>query len=270
MSASDNPFLNMGMLGMMSPNVYEDAAYAQGQKLKLQGYYTGTAGNMPPTDALGKPIQNFVDANNTAQTNYQKQLAAFNASQPPQGMTINNSGQGQGAGGTVNYAGLGQWGPAIQELTGNYQATQAAKTPQQLYNEQQSNLYRQQNLRQMNDAATAKAGEGGFGNSQGGAFNPGQAVSPLALAAMSGSAPTASTGGATPPAPPDMRQAYLDALANPGPVRTQGAAVPASPPLGTPSVMTAFLAAHPQGGSKGAGNYDNSGFFNTLNQLGTA
>jgi hypothetical protein len=176
---------------------------------------------------------------------------------------------GQPAGGTINYGAMGSAGAPLQELMSNYQATQAAKTPQQLYNEQQSNLYRQQAMGQMNDAATAKAATGGFGNSQGGAFNPGQAVSPLSLAAMSG---PATAGPAAPAGPPpnngvDLRQAYLDALANPGNPPIVGAAVPASKPLGTPSVLNAFLAAHPSGGTK-TGGYDNTGFFNTLNSLG--
>ena len=256
---SDNPILDMGLLGMMTPNPYIDPAYA-GKPLKLQGF------RGPATDAYGKVI---------------------GGSAPPPGTTTLNTpgpgavagpgpaapANGQPAGGTINYAAMGSAGPPLQELMSNYQATQAAKTPQQLYNEQQSNLYRQQTMGQMNDAAAAKAATGGFGNSQGGAFNPGQAVSPLSLAAMSGPAPTAAPAAAAPangPAPFDARQAYLDKLANPGPPTRVGAAVPASTPLGTPSVLNAFMAAHPGGGAKGAGGYDNSGFFSTLSNLRNA
>jgi hypothetical protein len=46
--------------------------------------------------------------------------------------------------------------------------------------------------------------------------------------------------------------------------------VPQSRPLGTPSVLASFLAAHPSGGGTGAGAYDNRPFFDTLNRLGTA
>jgi hypothetical protein len=70
-----------------------------------------------------------------------------------------------------------------------------------------------------------------------------------------------------------MRQAYLQALANPGKVTTPGAAMqPGSAQTGAPqpSVLAAFLAAHPQGGSTGAGGYNNATFFNTLNQLQAA
>ena len=70
--------------------------------------------------------------------------------------------------------------------------------------------------------------------------------------------------------PVDMRQAYLDALSNPGKVTTPGANVPEASPLGSPSVMNSFLAANPGGGGAGAGGYNNSGFFNTLNKLRSA
>ena len=70
--------------------------------------------------------------------------------------------------------------------------------------------------------------------------------------------------------PIDMRQAYLTALSNPGKVTDPGATVPQAQPLGSPSVMNAFLAANPSGGGSGAGGYNNTGFFNTLNKLRSA
>ncbi len=88
-----------------------------------------------------------------------------------------------------------------------------------------------------------------------------QATQPAATAA-----PAAGAGGG----PVDMRQAYLTALSNPGKVTTPGANVPQAAPLGTPSVLNSFLAAHPGGGGAGAGNYSNKGFFDTLNQLRSA
>ena len=75
---------------------------------------------------------------------------------------------------------------------------------------------------------------------------------------------------AAPQNPIDMRQAYLTALSNPGKVTTPGANVPQASPLGSPSVMNSFLAANPGGGGAGAGGYNNSGFFNTLNKLRSA
>ena len=72
--------------------------------------------------------------------------------------------------------------------------------------------------------------------------------------------------------PIDMRQAYLTALSNPGKVTTPGANAPEAPPLGQPSVLNSFLAAHPGGGTAApaGGGYGNKGFFDTLNQLRSA
>ena len=68
-------------------------------------------------------------------------------------------------------------------------------------------------------------------------------------------------GGAAQQNPVDMRQAYLDALSpTRARVTTPGATVPQSQPLGSPSVMDSFLAAHPGGGGAGAGNYNNTAF----------
>ena len=67
-----------------------------------------------------------------------------------------------------------------------------------------------------------------------------------------------------------MRQAYLTALSNPGKVTTPGATVPQAQPLGTPSVLDSFMAAHPGGGGPAAGNYSNKGFFDTLQNLRSA
>jgi hypothetical protein len=67
-----------------------------------------------------------------------------------------------------------------------------------------------------------------------------------------------------------MRQAYLDALANPGHVTTPGATIQPSQPVGSPSVMDAFLAQNKGGGGSGAGGYSNQGFFDTLNKLRSA
>ena len=81
-------------------------------------------------------------------------------------------------------------------------------------------------------------------------------------------------GGTTPqqtqaaaPRPPrrqnpiDMRQAYLDALSNPGKVTTPGAQMlPGTSPTGPqsqPSVLAQFLQQHPGGGTTGGGGYSN-------------
>ena len=51
---SDNPILDMGLLGMMQPNPYLNPAYAN-KPLALPGFYTGSAGSQPPIDAMGNP-----------------------------------------------------------------------------------------------------------------------------------------------------------------------------------------------------------------------
>ena len=95
-----NPYLQMGIMNMMKPNPYLNPAY-QGKPLPMPGYYTGDAGSMGPTDAMGQLIPSFTQANNTAQANYQQQLAAFNAGQPSggastaPGTTLNSTPGGQ-------------------------------------------------------------------------------------------------------------------------------------------------------------------------------
>jgi hypothetical protein len=88
--------------------------------------------------------------------------------------------------------------------------------------------------------------------------------------------PTAQAAPA-PTNPYNMRQAYLDALSNPGHVTTPGAVMlPGTSPTGPigsnqqPSVLQAFLAQHPSGGTAIPGGYSNKSFFNTLNQLQSA
>ena len=74
----------------------------------------------------------------------------------------------------------------------------------------------------------------------------------------------AAAAAATPTNPYDMNQAYLTALSNPGHVTTPGATVPqAAPPSAQSGVLQQFLQ-NWGGNSKGAGNYDNSGFINSL------
>ena len=228
--SSDNPILDMGLLGMMQPNRYINPAYA-GKPLSLPGFYTGPGGGQPPTDAYGKPIQSFVDANNAANTQYAQQMAAFNAAQPAQGTTLNTPGP------------AGSGAPSSAQL----QAANIASNP-------------------------ANQNQGGFGSgnnvlSSGALAQIAQLGSQIPGGMQGGGSGAPAAAGPTPPAPPNMRQAYLDALANPGPLAKPGANVPVSSPLGTPSVMNAFMAAHPTGGAKGAGGYNNSGFFNTLSNL---
>jgi hypothetical protein len=72
---------------------------------------------------------------------------------------------------------------------------------------------------------------------------------------------------APPTQAPDMGQAYLAALSNPGKVTTPGATVPqAQLPSANSGVLQAFLQNWQNKGSPttGAGNYNNAGFFNAL------
>ena len=106
-----------------------------------------------------------------------------------------------------------------------------------------------------------------------GQTNLGRGVTGTSWQGPGGGAPQQAPQQSAPAAPQnpiDMRQAYLDALSNPGKVTTPGATVPQASPLGSPSVMNSFLAANPGGGGAGAGGYNNSGFFNTLNKLRSA
>ena len=218
-----NPFTMAGMMAMMQPNKYINPAYKD-KPLPLPGFY-GT-----PTDAQGKPIQSFLDA--------QSQHDAWNAANPApaaQGTTLNSTPQ-HGVGALQP----GQWdgsdGLATGTPTGGFQhATMPDGMP-----------YGQTNLGR-GVTGTSWQGPGG------GMAQPAQQ-----------SAPAAQQN------PIDMRQAYLDALSNPGKVTTPGATVPQASPLGSPSVMNSFLAANPGGGGAGAGGYNNSGFFNTLNKLRSA
>ena len=102
-------------------------------------YNTGAGG---PTNAMGQPIpafQAWMSANpagmniNNTPAQAQAQVA------PQQQQQQQGAASPAGAGGQVNYAAMGQYGPAIQELMGNYAAAQAKLTPQQQYNQQQAN-----------------------------------------------------------------------------------------------------------------------------------
>jgi hypothetical protein len=86
-----------------------------------------------------------------------------------------------------------------------------------------------------------------------------------------GSAPMPNQAQAAPQAPPvqapDMGQAYLAALSNPGKVTTPGATVPQAPlPSQSSGVLQQFLQNWQGKGSPttGAGNYNNQGFFSGL------
>ena len=68
---------------------------------------------MPPTDAYGKPIQSFVDANAAKQATYQTQLAPSTPTRAAAGdddAELDLAGCQQ----RVNYGTMGSAGPAIR------------------------------------------------------------------------------------------------------------------------------------------------------------
>lgn len=87
--------------------------------------------------------------------------------------------------------------------------------------------------------------------------------------------PQQTPAATTQPAQPQTglsREQYLYLLANPGKPPSFGADPPGPGQVRTgtgsqPSVIQAFMNAHPGGGTTGAGGYNNQGFFNTLKQL---
>ena len=220
-----NPYTVMGMMKMMMPNPYESAQFKD-KPMQLQGY------RGPATDAMGRPIQSFVDA--------QAQHDAWDQAHPaPQGTTLNSAPglEAQGSQGrAMQDAGYGDWAMLDPTMA---QANRPNPT----------------------------AGAGSVGATSG--WNPSNPASKYPTAGpMAGGGSNQANSGQSGPSqtnPIDMRQAYLDALSNPGNPKMGGATVPQSQPLGSPNVMDAFLAQH-SGGSK-AGNYDNSEFFNTLKNL---
>ena len=100
-------------------------------------------------------------------------------------------------------------------------------------------------------------------------WNPGNSASiyPQTAGAAGAAGATGATGaGAAQTNPIDMRQAYLDALSNPGHVTTpEPMCQSPTPPAQQPNVLQSFLANNQ--GSTGAGGYSNMPFFNTLKGL---
>jgi hypothetical protein len=230
MADQTNPFTMAGMAAMMQPNKYTDPAFRD-KPLGLQGY-VGT-----PTDALGNPIKSFTDA--------QAQHDAWDAANPAPastgGLTLNSNP------GAVN-AGV---------LTGlNYRGADGSLQ-----------TYGGAGAQPGSWVQTSPGGIGG-GNAHNYDQMAGQRIEPT-YQYMPAQQQQAAPAAAAPTNPIDMRQAYLTALSNPGKVTTPGANVPQAQPLGEPSVLNAFLAAHPGGGTAApaGGGYGNAGFFSTLDKL---
>lgn len=204
--------------------------------------YTQYKGQLPipgymgtPTDALGNPIKSFTDAQ-----------AAHDAWTPPpaaapQGTTL-NSAPNTNTNTSLQMGAMYPGGPLVNQNP-NYSSLPAGSPPP-------AGWY---------GNSVANADKGSMGG-----WSPIYSGGPPQQQEQQPAAPAAPTN------PIDMRQAYLTALSNPGKVTTSGATVPQSAPLGQPSVLNSFLAANPGGGGAGAGNYNNQGFFSTLNKLRSA
>ena len=219
-------------LGMMGMMMPNPYTQYKGQ-LPMPGYM-GT-----PTDAQGNPIQSFTDA--------QAQHDAWDAANPapPSGTTTLNSNPGAVNAGVLtglNYRGADG---SLQTYGG------AGAQPGQW-------------------VQTSPGGIGG-GNAHNYDQSAGQRIEPT-YQYMPGQQQQQQAPAPQPQNPVDMRQAYLTALSNPGKVTTPGANVPQAQPLGQPSVLNAFLAAHPGGGTAApaGGGYGNAGFFQTLDKLRAA
>jgi hypothetical protein len=227
-----------------------------GKALPWPSQYAGM-----PTDAMGRPIQSYLDAQTAAQAPQQAPPVSLNSvpaaaqSSPfPQSMP--------GAGAPVGGA------PIAQPFGGLNREQWNALTPQQRSAAQGPMLQYQ--------AAGAMMPSGGnqfvaSGNNPSGSNPQAQTAVALSDSAMSDwnrmqNQPQAAPQAAA-PAGPDMSQAYLNALANPGKVTTPGATVPQSPaPSNQSGVLQQFLQNWKAGGgqTQGAGNYNNAGFFNAL------
>jgi len=246
MASGDDPtadYMNvMGFQGLTNPNPYLEFT---GQ-IPMAGYM-GT-----PTDAAGNPIQSYLQA--------QAQHDAWTS--PPaaaQGTTLNSTPATGALSPATVPQGLSQPAMGAPSVQGGLQAWGAA-TPAQRVAAMPQAVY---------STTGGNADKGSFGG-----------LGPIGFVQGSGiqgqGQPAAAAPAAAPTNPIDMRQAYLSALANPGKVTTPGAQIlpgtSITGPVGSsqPSVLQAFLAAHPQGGTAagaGPGGFSNAGFFNTLKQL---
>jgi hypothetical protein len=230
-----NPFTMMGMMKMMQPNPYTQYKGL----LPIPGYRGA------PTDASGNPIQSFTDAQ-----------AAHDAWQPPaQGTTLNTNPAAAPS-------------PQLSGLSGAWPINPSGAANQSWLNSAQNPAMQAR----MNPGPGAYYAQGPSGFSSNQYENGRVPMTPFAQAPVGPSQqPAAAAAASTPSNPIDMRQAYLDALANPGKVTTQGATVPQAAPLGQPSVLNSFLATHAPGPAAPAGGgYSNAGFFDTLNKLRSA
>lgn len=206
-----------------------------GQPIPFPAQYRGT-----PTDALGRPIQSYVDAQAAHDAWAPPPTAATQASP----VTLNSNPMNSSV------------GMQPSQLFGGNQAAYPSLAPM-------NSLQRTNALAGLQPSGQPYAARPGGTFGQDAAFNRQFAAFGSGPMQPQQAAPVA----AAPTNPIDMNQAYLDALANPGKVTTPGATVPQAPtPSNQSGVLQQFLANWKQGGgqTQGAGNYNNRGFFDAL------
>jgi hypothetical protein len=244
MASGDDPLadiMNMqGYQGLVGQNPY---LQYQGQ-IPMAGYY-GT-----PTNAQGQNIPSF--------------MAALAASQAPQGSPTPGTTLNSSPSGPQDY----MMNPQTGMMGPNPAAFQGGIDPSTGLTIQQAN---QATNRYYNPQAGSMVGGQSQGWGGSGGSNVGGTMMMPSPASMA--APWANQQQAPAAAPPtssgvNMRQAYLDALSNPGPVPTYGAAMqPGAAATGSPqpNVVANFLANN--AAKTGAGGYTNKPFFSTLQAL---
>jgi hypothetical protein len=231
--------------------------YGQNPYLTYQGQIpmAGFTGN--PTNAMGQVIPSWLQA--------QQQAAAPAAAPSTPGTTLNST-PGAGTQAYQMNPQTGQMAPNPAAFSaGNFAGGVNPATGQTLMQAQAAanNYYNPQPATLVGGQQEGMYGSGG-GQTVGGTYmtpSPASMAAPWANQQPTQVQPQASG--------PNMRQAYLNALANPGNPAMPGAAAPGAGQTLTgsaaPNVLAQFLAS--QQGKTGAGGYSNQGFFNTLRGL---
>ena len=212
-------------------------------QIPMAGFYGA------PTDAAGNPIASF----GQAQAAHDAWAAANPA--PAQGTTLNSAPQLMASEGNTLNPQVDSAGNLVPHMS-NIRDIASNNGQPDPYGAAGANI---------------AAGNALMGGLLGGGRYGDQYMNQTAANYQQGQQPQQPAAPAASTNPVDMRQAYLDALSNPGKVNTPGAQMlPGTSPTGPqsqPSVLAQFLAQHPGGGTTGGGGYSNQPFFATLNAL---
>ena len=226
-----------GIAGLYGPNPY----------LQFTGQIPMAGYRGAPTDAAGNPIASFGQAQQAHDA-----WAAANPA-PAQGTTLNSTPQLMASEGNTLNPQVDSAGNLIPHMSNLSDIAS---------NNGQGDPYGAA-------GANIAAGNALMGGLLGGGRYGDQYMNQTAANYQQGQQPAQPAAPAAPTNPVDMRQAYLDALSNPGKVNTPGAQMlPGTSPTGPqsqPSVLAQFLGNNQA--STGGGGYNNQGFFKTLNAL---